>query len=312
MGRAIVRQFPHLETFVAAADRGTFTAAGKALGLTQAAVSQRIHQLEVAVGRPVFRRGPTRVALTDAGRTLYEYARRMQELTAEAWTALTGETGAVAGELVLAASSAPGQHLLPPTLAVFHKRHPGVQVRVAVSDTDDVLRQVESGAAHLGLVGGRGGSSYLEFRRFACDELVLVVPRGHPWWRRREVSLADLMTQPLIQREPGSGSRRCLERSLERLGVALADLNVVLELGSTEAIKEAVARRVGLAVLSRRAVANAVKNRKLKAVHVAGLTLDRDIFLVRDRRQPLSAQARLFLALVNPEPERRPAKPPAP
>jgi DNA-binding transcriptional LysR family regulator len=304
-----VRPLPHLETFVEAADRGTFTAAGRSLGLTQAGVSQRIHQLEIAVGRPVFRRGPGRVTLTDAGPTLYEYARRMQDLTAEAWAALTGEAGEAGGELVLAASSVPGQHLLPPTLAVFRKRHPGVQVRVSVSDTDDVLRQVEAGAAHLGLVGGRGGGRHLEFRRFACDELVLVVPRGHPWWRRREIALADLLAQPLIQREPGSGSRRCLERSLERLGVEPAELNVVLELGSTEAIKEAVARRVGLAVLSRRAVAKEVKARQLKAVHVAGLTLDRDIFLVRYRRKPLPAPARLFLALVNPDPERRSAAP---
>lgn len=303
---------PHLETFALAAERGSFTAAARDLGVTQAAVSQRVHQLEVVLKTPLFRRVGGRVSLTDAGRRLHEYARRIADLTAEARAAVTGCAAVTRGELVLAASSVPGQHLLPPTLAVFHKRHPGVQVRVSVSDTDDVLRQVEAGDAHLGLVGGRGGGPHLEFRRFACDELVLVVPRGHPWWRRREVSLADLLAQPLIQREAGSGSRRCLERSLERLGAAAVDLNVVLELGSTEAIKEAVLRRVGLAVLSRRAVAKEAKARQLKALHVTGLTLDRDIYLVRDRRKVLPGPARLFLDLVNPDPERRPAAAAAP
>lgn len=298
-----MRSFPHLETFVEAADRGTFTAAGKALGLTQAAVSQRIHQLEVAVGRQVFRRGPGRVTLTDAGRTLYEYARRMQDLTTETWSAMTGEPGEAEGELVLAASSVPGQHLLPSTLAVFRRRHPGIQVRVAVSDTDDVLRQIEAGTAHLGLVGGRGGGRHLEFRQFACDELVLVVPRGHPLWRRKEITVPDLVAQPLLQREPGSGSRKCLERSLEWLAVSPTELNVVLELGSTEAIKEAVSRHIGLAVLSRRAVAREVKARQFKALYVTGLTLDRDIYLVHDRRKPLPRSARLFIALVNPNPD---------
>jgi DNA-binding transcriptional LysR family regulator len=305
-----VKPFPHLETFVEAAERGTFTAAARQLGLTQAAVSQRIHQLETAVGTAVFRRDPGRVTLTDAGQELYAYARRIQDLTAEAWAAVTGRAGEARGELVLAASSVPGEHLLPPTLAAFRRRHPRVEVRVSVTDTEDVLRQVERGDAHLGLVGGQGGGSQLEFRRFACDELVLVVPKGHPWWRKRQVTVADLLTQPLIQRERGSGSRRCLERSLDRLGVPLSSLNVVLELGSTEAIKEAVLRRVGVAVLSRRAIGQEVKAGRLKALRVRGLTLDRDIYLVRDRRRVLPGPARLFLALVRPLPERRsPAAP---
>jgi LysR family transcriptional regulator, low CO2-responsive transcriptional regulator len=302
-----LKHFPNLETFLEAAERGTFTAAARHLGVTQAAVSQRIQQLEVALGAPLFRREGGRVSLTEAGRRLHEYARRIDDLTAEAWAAVTGRPAEPAGELVLAASSVPGQHLLPPTLAVFRRRHPRVRVRVSVSDTDDVLRHVERGEAHLGLVGGRGGGPHLEFRRFACDELVVVVPRGHPWWRKRVVALSDLVAQPLIQREPGSGSRRCLERSLERLGVAASDLNVVLELGSTEAIKEAVLRRVGVASLSSRAVGKEAKAGHLKALHVRGLTLDRDIFLVRDRRRILPRAAQLFLALVNPEPERRPS-----
>jgi DNA-binding transcriptional LysR family regulator len=299
-----MKPFPYLETFLEAAERGTFTAAARQLGLTQAAVSQRIHQLETALDTSLFRRVGGGVSLTDAGRRLHEYARRIDDLAAEAWAAVTGRSMEPGGELVLAASSIPGQYLLPPTLAVFRKRHPQVRLRVSVSDTDEVLRQVGDGSAHLGLVGGRGGGPHLEFRRFACDELVLVVPRGHAWWRKREIALSDLLAQPLIQREPGSGSRRCLERSLDRLGVAPSDLNVVLELGSTEAIKEAVRRRVGVAVLSRRAVAKEVKAKQFNALHVRGLTLDRDIFLVRDQRRPPTAPVRLFLALVNPEPER--------
>jgi DNA-binding transcriptional LysR family regulator len=119
------------------------------------------------------------------------------------------------------------------------------------------------------------------------------------------VALSDLVAQPLIQREPGSGSRRCLERSLERLGVTASDLNVALELGSTEAIKEAVLRRLGVAVLSSRAVGKEARAGRLKALHVRGLTLDRDIFLVRDRRRMLPRADHLFLAVVDPEPERR-------
>src|SRR5207253_10665279 len=117
---------PHLETFVEAADRGSFTAAARALDLTQAAVSQRIQKLEQALRTPLFRREAGRAALTDAGRRLHGYARRILDLTAEARTAVTGLKSDARGELVIAASSVPGQYLLPATLAAFRRRHPTV------------------------------------------------------------------------------------------------------------------------------------------------------------------------------------------
>jgi DNA-binding transcriptional LysR family regulator len=243
------------------------------------------------------------VTLTEAGRRLHGHARHLLDLTARVWADVTGAKEPVKGELVLAASSVPGQHILPHTLAAFRSRHPAVRVRVSVSDTDAVLREVEQGKAHLGLVGGPGASPHLAFRRFAADELVLVVPRGHPWRRKKRVTVEELVAQPLIQRERGSGSRRCLERSLERVGVAEVSLNVVLELGSSEGIKEAVLEGLGVAVLSRRVVQKEVRAGQFKAVTVEGLGLDRDIFIVQDRRRVLPASAQFFLELANPEPE---------
>jgi DNA-binding transcriptional LysR family regulator len=294
---------PHLQTFAEAAERGSFTAAARHLGITQAAVSQRIHQLETSLRTSLFRREGGRATLTDAGRRLHGYARRILDLVAEARAEVTGTPGGLTGELRLAASSVPGQHVLPPTLAAFRTRHPGVQVKVSVSDTDAVLQEVGQGSAHLGLVGGTGGGRHLEFRRFDSDELVLIVPKGHAWGRRKQVSPADLFAQPLIQRERGSGSRRCLERSLERVGMSPTALNVVLELGSSEAITEAVVAGMGVAVLSRRAVQKEVRAGRLRALRVEGLTLSRDLYVVRDRRRALPAPAQAFLTLLRPESE---------
>ena len=292
---------PHLETFAEAAERGSFTAAARHLGLTQAAVSQRIQHLEASLRTTLFRRTSEGARLTDAGRRLHGYARRILALTAEARAAVTGVTEEIEGELVLAASSVPGQYLLPPLLTAFSERHPHVRVRMSVSDTAAVLQQVERGDAHLGLTGGRGETHHLEFRRLSGDELALVVPTGHPWRRKRRVTMKDLLAQPLVQREEGSGTRRCMERAVERAGVSPARLIVALELGSTEAVKGAVLGGAGAAVLSRRAVEREVKAGQLKAVAVEGLAFDRDIYVVRDRRRALPVPAELFLALVNPE-----------
>jgi DNA-binding transcriptional LysR family regulator len=294
-------QLPYLDTFATAAELSCFTAAGRALGLTQAAVSQRVQALEAQLGVALFQRRGGRVLLTEAGRRLHGYARRILDLHREARREVTGRPAPLTGELALAASSVPGEHLLPGLLDAFRRKHPHVRVRAAVADTGAVLGQVERGAAHLGLVGGKGASPHLEYRCFACDTLVLVVPAGHPWARRRRVSLDRLCGQPLILREAGSGSRWCLEQALGRAGRSVADLNVVLELGSNEAIKEAVRRGVGLAVLSGRAVEGETRpGGALHALRVTGLRLERQMFAVWDKRRALPIPARLFLDLLEP------------
>jgi DNA-binding transcriptional LysR family regulator len=185
-------QLPHLETFAKAAELSCFTAAAKALGLTQAAVSQRVQALERALGTSLFQRRGGRVLLTEAGRRLYPYAQRILALHDEARKEITGRRPPVAGDLSVAASSVPGEHLLPAVLPAFREKHPHITVRVTVTDSRDVMDQVEHGKAHVGLVGGKVDRPHLEFLPFACDEMVLVVPATHPFARRKRASLRDL------------------------------------------------------------------------------------------------------------------------
>jgi len=213
---------------------------------------------------------------------------------------VTGRKAPLAGNLSLAASSIPGEHLLPALLSAFHKKHAHIQVRATVADTEAVLKQVEHGRAHLGLVGGKSDSPHLEYRCFACDTLALVVPAKHPWKRRNRVTVAELARHPVIVREPGSGSRWCLEQGLGQIGKSLRDLRVELELGSNEAIKEAVLRGLGLAVLSTRAVEKEIQRGQLHAVKIAGLPLLREMFVVWDRRRVLPIPAQLFLDHLEP------------
>jgi DNA-binding transcriptional LysR family regulator len=297
-------QLPHLETFAKAAELGSFTGAAKALHLTQAAVSQRIHVLEKALGKPLFQRRGGRVLLTEAGQKLYAYAQRILELHRDARHEITGHETPVAGELLLAASSIPGEHLLPALLAVFHQKHPHIQVRATVSDSMTVLSQVERGQVSLGLVGRKVDNPHLEFRFLARDRMVLVVPPGHPLSRRKQVSVKDLRGHPFILREAGSGLRHCFAKALERAGRSLADLPISLELGSNEAIKEAVLRGAGVAVLSATALQKELKAGQLHALAVSDLDCDRDMYVVQDRRRVLALPARQFLLFLetNPRP----------
>ena len=233
----------------------SFTAAAKILGLTQAAVSQRIGALEKTLDVPLFRRQGGRVLLTAAGQRLYDYVQQILALHREARQEIAGQKPSISGELLLGASTVPGEHLLPALLSIFHQRFPGIQVKAEISDSMKVIAQVERGQVSLGLVGRKADNPHLEFRHFATDRMVLVVPPNHAWCRRKQVSFRQLCQQPLVLREAGSGLRHCFEKQLARLGKSLRDLQIALELGSNEAIKEAVLRGLGVAILSSYAVA---------------------------------------------------------
>lgn len=295
-------QLPYLETFSKAAELSSFTGAAKALRLSQASVSQRIQTLEKTLGKPLFKRQGGRVLLTEAGQKVYEFAQRILDLHREVRREVTGHVAPLVGELLLAASSVPGEHLLPALLSAFGQKHRHVRVSATVSDSMSVMAQVERGEVSLGLVGRKAKKAHLEFRYLASDRMVLIVPPGHALSGRKKVTVKQVSAHALILREAGSGLRHCFEKSLERAGRSLADLQVAMELGSNEAIKEAVLQGVGVAVLSTYAVQKELKAHQLLALEVSDLHCDRDMFIVQDKRRVLPLPARLFLTFLENHP----------
>jgi DNA-binding transcriptional LysR family regulator len=295
-------QLPHLETFSVAAEAGSFTKAARALRLSQAAVSLRIQALEKTLNQSLFDRKGGRATLTEAGQKLHRYARRILDLHREARSELTGHQPPVAGELVIAASSVPGDHLLPALLSAFGRKYPHIRVRAAVSDSAAVVGQVERGEVSLGLVGRKADSPHLEYRFLAADRMVLVAPPGHPLVQKKQVTVGQLAAHPLILRAAGSGLRHCFEKALDRAGRSLADFRVALELGSNEAIKSAVQQGAGVAVLSALAVEQDLRAGRLHALQVKGIRCERDMYVVQDRRRVPPLPARLFLDLLDTTP----------
>jgi DNA-binding transcriptional LysR family regulator len=185
--------------------------------------------------------------------------------------------------------------LLPFWLSVFGRQHPHIHVSATVSDSINVSAQVERGEVSLGLLGRRTDSPHLEFRPLAKDRMVLVVPPGHPLAKRKKCTARQVAAYPLVLREAGSGTRHFFEKTLEAAGRSVADFQFVLELGSNEAIKEAVLRGIGAAVLSVWALQEELKTGRLHAVTISDLNAEREMFVVSDRRRVLPLPARLFL-----------------
>jgi len=285
-----------LEIFCRVYEERSFSRAAKKIGLTQPTVSVHIRDLEETLGTPVFNRLSREIEPTEAGRFLYEQAEPLVSLKRNLIEKMTAFLNRVEGLLTIGASSVPGEHLLPELMTQFHADHPGVKLRLRISDTADTIDDLRHGDIEIGVVGGKLPDKDLLFESFSSDSLVLLVPTTGPWRGRREVSLRQLHELPLIVRETGSATRTSLERALASRKVKLADLNIVAEIGSMGAIREAVRRGGGAAFVSQISVASDVEAATSHLARIPELgVIARTYYIVLSRKRVLTPLARAFL-----------------
>jgi DNA-binding transcriptional LysR family regulator len=287
-----------VQTFLAVVEFGSFTAAAKHMGVTQAAISQRVAALERELQVPLFERTSRRVQLTERGGQLVEYGQRMVALQEEALQAITGSPAHLQGLLKVAASTVPAECLLPELLARFREHHPAVRESLLVSDSSGATEAILRRDADLGFVGEKPSSRRLKVEELTSDELVLVVAPQHPWAARKSVAIEALCAEPWIMREPGSGTRLCVENSLAARGIRIAELQIVIEVNSNDAIRAAVQRNAGVAFLSSRVARQDLEARRMVAVRVRTLRASRMLYVVRQRGRELRSPAREFLEFV--------------
>ncbi len=255
-----------LQVFQTVARLLSFTKAAEELHMTQPAVTFQVRQLEEQYNTRLFDRTHNRISLTEAGRKVYESAVHIFELYAEMDNAVRELTGNVGGVLILGASSTIAEYMLPVLLGDFKKEYPDVSIRLKVSNSDGIVSQVENNTIDLGVVEAPVNNKNLVVEQCRTDELVLIVPPGHELATRDKVSPKELINYPFICREEGSGTREVMLESMSADGGSAADLNIVMELGSLEAIKGAVEAGMGISVLSSATVVKELKLGSLVAI----------------------------------------------
>jgi DNA-binding transcriptional LysR family regulator len=283
-----------LEIFAKVAEMGSFSRAAEALHLTQPTVSEHIRALEDELGVRLLDRLGRGTATTRAGQLLLSYATRILALSREARQALEGYQGRMRGELVVGGSTIPGEYLLPAVIGRFREKFPEVSTRLVIGGSQAVVDWVADGRVELGVVGARLPQRGLEFHDLSPDEEVVVVPAGHPWQGRAQVTLEELSREPLIIRERGSGTRAAFESALERAGVDLASLRIAGEMGSNQAIKQAVKAGLGITVMSRIAVEDESRQGVLAFLRVRDLAVTRGFYVVTHRERSRSPVAEAF------------------
>lgn len=282
-----------LRLLVALAENGSVTAAARALGISQPALSQNLRIIERHYGFPLLMRSGRRVVLTQRARGAVDYARRILRLVGESERAVRDLVELKAGRLVVAGTSTAATYLLPRSLAEFRSRYPEVEIALRMGDVRAIERWVLAGEADLGVIGEVAEPLDAVVTPFRRDELLVVAPPAHPLASVARLDAESLASHALIVRERGSSTRQTLERGLSRAGFPLT---VLFELESAEAILQAVAAGLGASVVSELAVADAAFGRRLRPRRVAGLDLSRYLAVVTHPDAEPGPGAREFIA----------------
>ena len=241
-----------LEVFAAVARQGSVTRAAARLHLTQSAASMSLKQLERALDGPLFARIGRGLVVNDRGRLLLPRVEAVLASLVELEELGRGKNGALAGDLLVGCSTTIGNYLMPGIVKAFSDVQPQVDLRLRVGNTAEIASAVRSGALDGGLVEGEVTDPHLLVETWVRDELVCVTAPGAALAARREVPVAELAAEAWVVREPGSGTRSTVEAAFAARGLRLES---VRELGSTGAVKGAVAAGMGMSCLSRAAVA---------------------------------------------------------
>jgi DNA-binding transcriptional LysR family regulator len=285
-----------LRIFHTVARLGSFSRAAEELKISQPSVSIQVGDLERSLGVELFEQLGKRIYLSEAGRVLEDYAQRILTLVNEASTAVAEVRGVHRGRVMIGATNIPGTYLLPWVLLHFQERYPQITVSLEISTARRISERVLRNELDLGVVGWEISAQNLVARRFFEDEIVLVVASNHRLASGGSISLANLRDERVILRERGSGTREAVDAALRDAGVSLTP---VMELGSSEAVKEAVAAGLGVSFLSRLAVAVDVSAGRLSIVPVDGVTIKQPFVVISHRDKRVSQVMQAIIDLLH-------------
>ncbi|MFH1137170.1 MAG: selenium metabolism-associated LysR family transcriptional regulator [Pseudomonadota bacterium] len=288
-----------LEVFCKLMETRSFSKTGQELNLTQPTISGHIKTLEQQLGLRLFDRHRRQVQPTSAAEVLFGYAVKILDLKEEAGFALERFQGRIGGPLRLGGSTIPGAYVLPGVMGRFRRNFKETYLTLVLGDTQEITRQVGEGDIELGVVGAKTESENLHFEPIMEDQMIVAVPSEHPWAASgAPITVAELTKEPFIIREPGSGTRLAMLAALESHGVNLVDLELVAEMGGTEAVRQAVKAGLGVSILSRVAIADELKYGLLTNIPVEGLDLSRRFYLVYNRRKTKSPVCNAFIEFL--------------
>ncbi len=284
-----------LDAFCKVVDLKSFTRAAEAMLLSQPTISEHIRSLEEELGQKLVDRLSREIEVTPAGLVLYGYARKIMQTQCEAIQAIEQYGGKLTGRILLGCSTIPGTYILPELIGRFRDEYPAIKATLSINSSRIISQKVLEGELEIGVIGAKWNNNGLSWSEIFSDELTLAVHPEHPWALKKSVSLRDVLLEPFVMREQDSGTRKVFSKILEENGLRESGLQEVAEMGSTAAVKEAVKAGIGVSILSRYAMKDEIKCKRLVSVSLYGNILHRPFYLIRRKNRELSPVASVFL-----------------
>ncbi|PQA95157.1 LysR family transcriptional regulator [Chryseobacterium shigense] len=285
-----------LKVFHTAASRLSFTKASEELHISQPAVTKHIKEIEIQMGTKLFDRKGTSVQLTQSGRVLYEYAEKIRHLYRDLEFEISQINEQHKGKLIIGASTSVAQYVLPEILATFNTYYKDIKIELITHNTEIISELLKEGKIDLGIIEGESQSSFFDYKIFKADEIVLTAKADHPL-AHKTLSLKDLYSLNMIFREQGSGTLEFIQNRLKEKGVHIAELNTVMQLGSSESIKNYLLHSDCMAFLSISTILNELKNNTLTIVDIKNFSIERDFHFILPKGEQ-SEMIKLFLRFV--------------
>jgi molybdate transport repressor ModE-like protein len=276
--------------------QGTVSAAARSVGIGQPTASEHLRLLEAAAGQRLVERNGRGSRLTEAGGLLAARAREALAALNAGEEELGALAGLEAGTIHIGASTTPGVYLLPDTLGCFRRDHPHVDVEVEIASTDEIIERLLAGRVQLALVGETEVDERVELTPFLADEIIGIAKPGLLSVRGGRIKPEALAEETLLVRERGSSTGQTAERALGQAGM---HPKRVWELDSSEAIKRAAREGLGVAFLSRYAVAEEIERGELQSFRLRGVPkIERRLYVARLVRRPLSPSEQGFITTL--------------
>ncbi|WDP92136.1 MAG: LysR family transcriptional regulator [Desulfobacter sp.] len=284
-----------LHIFVSVVENKSFSKASEAINLSQPTVSTHIKELEEHFQCRLLDRLGKVTEPTRAGLILYDYAKRLLDLREETQSAMLDFLGQTKGKLIMGGSTIPAGYIFPRLMGAFKQLYPDVSISLTAGDTGQITRAVKQGELELGIVGAKTQDPGLEQEKLIQDEMKLIVPAGHKWAGRESVPCSDLLSQPFIARERGSGTWKSILKSLGDAGFDAKALVPNVTMGNSVSVIQGIISGVGISILSTIAVAEELRTGRLFSLSVEGLDLTRYFYLTLSKKRSRSPICQKFI-----------------
>jgi len=275
-----------LRVFHTVARRLSFTKAAEELFITQPAVTKHIHEIERYYKAQLFERAGNKIILTRAGKLLLEHTEGLMDIHRNIEFELNELHQAYKGKLLIGASTTIAQYVLPPVLAHFHNKFKEVKIALLTGNTGGIETALMQKDISLGIIEGKSKNRSFRYTPLTKDEIVLVASANHPKAKRASLKIEELLKVPLLLREPGSGTLEVVSHALRKAGIKMQQLQVEMQMDSSESIKGYLLNSDCMAFLSVHSVLKELRNKELSVIDVKGLNIERYFYIIHPHGEP--------------------------